>query len=106
MKRPLLLTGAALLAAAFPAAAPGAAAEFEKNDWWDFHVENRGSGECHIALGMDIDDRSGRVVKSGDRSDTVNDHELDGTIRISTRMRPLDIADSTQARVRARIGPR
>ncbi|MCA1609586.1 MAG: hypothetical protein LC780_01670, partial [Acidobacteria bacterium] len=118
MKRPLPLSGAALLAAAFSAlAAPAVAADFKKTIpipragranlgwsagncsvrsvslrnypnaddlrksrhedpsdsswiWWDFHVENRGSGKCHIALIVDIYDRSGKIVKSGDKSDT------------------------------------
>ncbi|MEP6767237.1 MAG: hypothetical protein ABJC61_01110 [Acidobacteriota bacterium] len=153
MKRPLPSIGAALLTAAFSAAAPAAAADFEKTIpiprsgraslgwsagncsvrsvslrnypnaddlrkarhedpsdsswvWWDFHVENRGGGKCRIALVVDIYDRSGRVVKSGDKSDTVDDHKLDDNIRVSTRMRTLDIADSPHARVRGRIGPR
>jgi hypothetical protein len=74
--------------------------------WWDFHVENRGSEKCRAQLWVDIYDRSGRVVKSGDRSDTVDAHKLDDNIRLSTRMRTLDIADSPKARVRATIGPK
>jgi hypothetical protein len=74
--------------------------------WWDFHVENRGSEKCRVQLWVDIYDRSGRVVKSGDRSDTVDAHKLDDNIRLSTRMRTLDIADSPKARVRATIGPK
>ncbi len=74
--------------------------------WWDFHVENRGSGKCRISLTVDVYDRSGRVVKSGDKDDTVDDHKLDDNIRISTRMRTLDIVDSPRARIRAQIRPR
>ncbi|MEP7132658.1 MAG: hypothetical protein ABI914_05805 [Acidobacteriota bacterium] len=74
--------------------------------WWDFHVENRGSGKCRISLTVEVYDRSGRVVKSGDKTDTVDDHKLDDNIRISTRMRTLDIVDSPRARIRGEIRPR
>ena len=55
---------------------------------------------------MDVYDKSGKVVKSSDKTDTVDDHKMDDNIRISTRMRTLDIADSPQARIRAEIGPK
>jgi hypothetical protein len=73
--------------------------------WWDFHVENRGSGKCRISLVVDVYDRSGRVVKSSDKTDTVDDHKMDDNIRLSTRMRTLDIVESPRARIRAEIGP-
>jgi hypothetical protein len=74
--------------------------------WWDFHVENRGSVKCKISLWVDIFDKNGKAVKSSDRTDTVDAHELDDNIRLSTRMRTLDIADSPRATVRAQIGPK
>src|SRR5215467_10641709 len=74
--------------------------------WWDFHVENRGSVKCKISLWVDIFDKSGRAVKSSDRTDTVSAGKLDDNIRLSTRMRTLDIADSPKATIRAQIGPR
>jgi hypothetical protein len=74
--------------------------------WWDFHVENRGGGKCRIQLWVDIYDRAGRAVKSSDKSDTVDAGKLDDNIRISTRMRTLDIADSPMATLRAQIDPR
>ncbi len=74
--------------------------------WWDFHVENRGSVKCKILLWVDIYDKSGRVVKSSDRTDTVDAGKLDDDIRLSTRMRTLDIADSPRASIRAQIGPK
>ena len=43
---------------------------------------------------MDVYDKSGRVVKSSDRSDTVDAGKLDDNIRISTRMRTIDIWDA------------
>lgn len=74
--------------------------------WWDFHVENRGSVKCKIGLWVDIYDKAGRVVKSSDRTDTVDAGKLDDNIRLSTRMRTLDIADSPKAVIRAEIGPK
>ena len=74
--------------------------------WWDFHVENRGSVECKISLWVDIFDKDGKTVKSGDRTGSVNAHKLDDNIRMSTRMRTLDIADSPKATIRAEIGPK
>ena len=72
--------------------------------WWDFHVENRGSVECKVSLWVDIYGKDGHVVKSGDRSGTVDAGKLDDNIRMSTRMRTLDIADSPKATIRAQIG--
>jgi hypothetical protein len=74
--------------------------------WWDFHVENRGSGKCKISLWVDIYDKDGRAVKSSDRTDTVDAGKLDDNIRLSTRMRTLDIADAPKATIRAQIGPK
>jgi hypothetical protein len=74
--------------------------------WWNFEVENRGNEKCRIQLWVDVYDRSGRVVKSGDRSDTVDSRKFDDNIRVSTRMRTLDIADSPKAHIRAVIGPK
>ena len=73
--------------------------------WWNFEVENRGNEKCRIRLWVDVYDRAGRVAKSGDRTDTVDAHKFDDNIRVSTRMRTLDIADSPKAHVRAVIGP-
>jgi len=72
--------------------------------WWDFHVENRGGEKCHIALFVDVYDKTGKVVKSSDKSDTVDDHKTDDNIRVSTRMRTIDIADAPRAHIRAQIG--
>ncbi len=74
--------------------------------WWDFHVENRGSVKCKIQLWVDIFDKTGRAVKSSDRTDTVDAGKLDDNIRLSTRMRTLDIADAPRATIRAQIGPK
>jgi len=74
--------------------------------WWNFHVENRGDSKCRIHLWVDVYDKAGRVAKSSDRSDTVDAHKSDDNIRVSTRMRTLDIADSPKAHIRADIGPK
>ena len=74
--------------------------------WWNFHVENRGRVKCKIQLWVDVYDKSGRVAKSSDRSDTVDPGKHDDNIRVSTRMRTIDIADSPRAHVRAEIGPK
>lgn len=74
--------------------------------WWDFHVENRGDAKCWIQIWVDIYDRAGHVVKSTDKSDTVDAHKYDDNIRLSGRMRTLDIADSPRAVIRAEIGPK
>jgi hypothetical protein len=74
--------------------------------WWDFHVENRGSVKCRIQIWVDIYDKDGRALKSSDRTDTVDAGKLDDNIRLSTRMRTLDIADAPRATIRAQIGPK
>ena len=74
--------------------------------WWDFHVDNRGSSPCRISVVVDIYDRAGKVVKSSDKTDTVDDHRVDDNIRVSTRMRTIDIADATKAHLRVEIGPK
>lgn len=74
--------------------------------WWDFHVENTGSVKCRIHLWVDVFDKAGTVLKSSDRSDTVDAGKRDDNIRLSTRMRTLDIADSPKAEIRAEIGPK
>jgi hypothetical protein len=71
--------------------------------WWDFHVENRGNTKCKIQIWVDIFGKNGRAVKSSDRSDTVDPDKLDDNIRISTRMRTLEIADSPKVTIRAQI---
>lgn len=74
--------------------------------WWQFNVENRGDRKCHIKLWVDVLDKNGNVVKSGDRTDNVDADKLDDDIRVSTRMRTIDAADSPKVRVRADIEPK
>ncbi len=74
--------------------------------WWDFHVENRGTSKCKINVTVDVYDRNGKIVKSSDKTDTVDDHKMDDNIRVSTRMRTIDIAEAAKAHLRVEIGPK
>ncbi len=74
--------------------------------WWQFNVENRGDAKCRIRLWVEVLDKNGKVLKQSDRSDTVDAHKFDDQIRVSTRMKTVDIADAPKARVRAAIGPK
>jgi hypothetical protein len=74
--------------------------------WWNFHVENRGQTKCKIKLWVEVYGKNGQLAKASDRSDTVDAGKLDDNIRVSTRMRTLDIADSPKAHIRAEIGPK
>ncbi|HTO75946.1 MAG TPA: hypothetical protein VMQ61_07710 [Thermoanaerobaculia bacterium] len=71
--------------------------------WWDFNVENRGDTKCKIKLWVEVLDKSGKVLKQSDRSDTVDAHKLDDNIKVSTRMRTIDIADAPKAHLKAEI---
>jgi hypothetical protein len=73
--------------------------------WWEFNVENRGDHKCKIRLWVEVLDKSGKVIKSSDRSDSVDAHKDDDDIRVSTRMKTIDIADAPKAHLRAEITP-
>jgi hypothetical protein len=73
--------------------------------WWEFHIDNRAPGKVAVKLFVEVLDKNGRIVKSGDRSSTVDAHETD-TVRVSTRLRTLDAADSPKVRIRAEIRPK
>ena len=73
--------------------------------WWEFNVENRADHKCKIRLWVEVLDKSGKVIKSSDRSDTVDAHKDDDDIRVSTRMKTIDIADAPKAHIRAEITP-
>jgi hypothetical protein len=74
--------------------------------WWQFNVENRGDARCRIRLWVEVLDKNGKTLKQSDRNDTVDAHKLDDQIRVSTRMKTLEIADAPRARLRAEIGPK
>jgi hypothetical protein len=74
--------------------------------WWEFNVENRGDRKCRIRLWVEVLDKSGKTIKASDRSDTVDAGKDDDDIRVSTRMKTLDIADAPNVKIRAEIGPK
>jgi len=72
--------------------------------WWEFNVSNRGDAKCRIRLSVEILDGKGRVIKAGDRSDTVSPGNLDDDIRVSTLMKTLDVGQASRVKVRAEVG--
>ncbi|HEY6066609.1 MAG TPA: hypothetical protein VIY96_10650, partial [Thermoanaerobaculia bacterium] len=54
--------------------------------WWEFNVANRGDRKCQIKLWLDVLDKKGNVVKSSDRSGSVDAGETDDDIRVSMLM--------------------
>ena len=73
--------------------------------WWEFHIDNRSAGKRQLKLFVEVLDKNGQIIKSGDRSSTIDAHETD-SVRLSTRMRTLDIVDSPKVRIRAEIRPK
>ncbi len=73
--------------------------------WWEFHVDNRGPEKLKIKLFVEVLDKSGQIVKSADRSVTIDGFESD-EYRLSTRMRTIDAADAPKVRIRAQIVPK
>jgi hypothetical protein len=71
--------------------------------WWEFNVANRSDRKCQIKLWVEILDKRGNVVKSSDRSGSVDAGATDDDIRVSTLMKTLDIADAAKVRLRAHI---
>ena len=72
--------------------------------WWEFEVDNRGPEKLKIKFFVEVLDKAGQIVKSGDRSVTIDGFESD-EYRVSTRMRTIDAADSPKARIRVQIIP-
>jgi hypothetical protein len=73
---------------------------------WRFHVDNRGARECKVRVWVDILDKDGHVVQSGDRSGNVDAGKVDDDITIPMRMRTLDAADAHKVRIRGEIIPK
>jgi hypothetical protein len=74
--------------------------------WWEFSLDNRGPSDCKVKVWVEVLDKKGDVLKAGDGSATVDAGQIDDSIRVSTLMRTLDIADAPKARVRAEIIPK
>lgn len=72
---------------------------------WEFRIDNRSSTKFDVKLSVEILDASGQVVKAGDKSPTVSAHSADN-VRISTKVRTVEAADSPKVRLRADIVPR
>jgi hypothetical protein len=74
--------------------------------WWEFNVSNRGDRKCRVRLVVEVLDKKGAVIKSSDRSDTIDPGELDDDIRVSTLMKTLDVADAAKVHIQAEVGPK
>jgi hypothetical protein len=70
--------------------------------WWEFYVTNDGGKECRVQFWVDVMDKKGQVVKSSDRSGTLDRDERDDEFRVSTLVRTLDIVEG-KVRLRAEI---
>jgi hypothetical protein len=73
--------------------------------WWVFDVDNRGPEKLKIKLFVEVLDETGKIIKSGDRSVTIDGFESDEYL-VSTRMRTIDAADAPRVRIRAQIVPK
>ena len=71
--------------------------------WWEFHADNRGNREAKIHFSVEILDAKGTVIKSSDRSGTIDAGKIDDSFRVSTRLRTIDIADAPKVRIKAEI---
>jgi len=71
--------------------------------WWEFHADNRGNREAKIHFSVEILDSKGTVIKSSDRSGTIDAGKIDDSFRVSTRLRTIDIADAPKVRIKAEI---
>ncbi|HKD20103.1 MAG TPA: hypothetical protein VKG23_19800 [Thermoanaerobaculia bacterium] len=74
--------------------------------WWEFHVDNRGPKDCKVRFWVDVLGKDGKVVKSDERSATMDAGKVDDSIRVSGRMLTLEAAEAPKVRVRAEIVPK
>jgi hypothetical protein len=74
--------------------------------WWEFHVDNRGPKSYKVRFWIDVLDKDGKVVKSDDRSATIDAGKIDDSIRVSGRLLTLEAADSPKVRLRAELVPK
>jgi hypothetical protein len=74
--------------------------------WWEFHADNRGNREANIHFWVEILDAKGAVIKSSDRSGTIEAGKIDDSFRVSTRLLTIDIADAPKVRIKAEILPK
>ena len=71
--------------------------------WWEFSVDNRGPKNYKVHFWIDVLDKDGKVVKSDDRSASIDAGKIDDSIRVSGRILTLEAADSPKVRVRAEL---
>ncbi|HTR03595.1 MAG TPA: hypothetical protein VMN82_10405 [Thermoanaerobaculia bacterium] len=74
--------------------------------WWEFRVDNRGPKDYKARFWIDVLGKDGKVLKSDDRSATVDAGKIDDSIRVSGRLLTLEAADAPKVRVRAEIIPK
>jgi hypothetical protein len=75
------------------------------NIGWDFYTDNRSSTKYEVHLSVEILDKSGQVIKAGDKNPSVGAHSADHT-KVSTRLRTIEAADAPKVRLRAEIVPK
>jgi len=74
--------------------------------WWEFRVDNRGPKSYKVRFWVDVLDKDGKVLKSDDRSASIDPDKIDDSIRVSGRLLTLQAADAPKVRVRAEIVPK
>ena len=77
----------------------------KSNIGWQFVIDNRSSTKYEIHVSVEVLDKSGQVIKAGDKNPTVSAHEAE-TTKVSTRMRTVEAADAPKVRLRAEIVPK
>lgn len=75
------------------------------NIGWEFSIDNRSSQKYEVHLSVEVLDKSGQVIKAGDKNPNVGAHSADRT-KVSTRMRTVEAADAPKVRLRAEIVPK
>jgi hypothetical protein len=77
----------------------------KSNIGWQFVIDNRSSTKFEVHVSVEVLDKSGQVIKAGDKNPTVSAHEAE-TAKVSTRMRTVEAADAPKVRLRAEIVPK
>lgn len=77
----------------------------KSNIGWEFAIDNRSSTKYEVHVSVEVLDKSGQVIKAGDKNPSVGAHSAD-TTKVSTRMRTIEAADAPKVRLRAEIVPK
>jgi len=75
------------------------------NIGWEFAIDNRSSNKFEVKLMVEVLDKSGQVIKAGDKSPNVSAHSAE-RVKVSTRLRTVEAADAPKVRLRAAIIPK